>query len=365
MKRITTKTSLFGETLTFVVVLLAFIPVRAQYMSFFGDSTWQYHVTYITQPPEDYLNYPPEEPNKLGVYCRTLIYNYNKDAYYAEYGCYHCVPLHGGTPDGGLDWVLQEDALVSEDTENGRLYAGGYLICDMSLSEGDTFVYKGMCDLFYDGVYAKDRNTKEWIQLDTIRFTMMVDSVRYISDRKTIFLSLLDHQDDYFFGTGSGGGLSDYNLSIRFIEGIGPTYGIMSTGCMFPIADSLGNLTGRFKYFDPWLSLLQCAYRDGTLVYMAHEGLECNQTCVGVKEHQQVVMNLYPNPATQYVVLDMSTGEEMDGSVIVTDMLGRLCFQQKAEGTRVRIPVADLPTGIYFLTYTDGKRTVTRKFMKE
>jgi hypothetical protein len=89
------------------------------------------------------------------------------------------------------------------------------------------------------------------------------------------------------------------------------------------------------------------------------------EECVGLEDYPQAVMNLYPNPATQYVVLDMSTGEEMDGSVMVTDMLGRRCLQQKAIGTSVRIPVIGLPTGMYFLTYTDGKRTVTRKFMKE
>ena len=346
------------------VLLFALLSAHGQYMSYFGDSTWEYHVTYITQPPEDYLNYPPEEPNLLGVYCRTLIYKYTKDAYTSEYGYYYSVPLHGGN----YDWVLQEDAPLSEDTVNGRLYVGsigGYLICDMSLSEGDTFIYEGMCDLFYNGVYAKDLNTKEWIQLDTIRFTMIVDSVRYISDKKTIYLSLLDHLDDYFFGTGNEGRLSDYHLSIRFIEGIGPTYGIMSTGCMFPYADSLGNLAGRFKYFDPWLSLLQCMYKDDTLVYLVHEGMGCNQTCVGIKEHPQLIMNLYPNPATQYVVLDLSTGNEMSGDVMVTDILGKRCLQQKVEGVSFHISITDLPTGMYFLTYSDGERTVTRKFLKK
>lgn len=361
MRKNTTKTSLFRAALSLATVLIASNSAKAQYMSFFGDSTWQYHVTYITQPPEDYLNYLPEEPNLLGVYCRTLIFNYSKDSYHPLDDGYYCVPLQGGD----FDWTLQGNALLSEDTMFGRLYIGKrFLICDMSLSEGDTFRYDGICYYYYDGVYAKERNTKEWIQLDTIRFTMIVDSVRYVSDRKTIYLSLLDHQDDYFFGTGNGGRLSDYNLSIRFIEGLGSTYGITSN-CDYPHVDSNGNFNHWFHYFDPWLGLLQCMYKDDSLVYMADETLGCSQTCVGVQDYPQIVMNLYPNPATQYVVLDMSTGEEMDGLVVITDMLGRQCLQQKAEGIRVQIPVAGLPTGMYFLTYTDGKRTVTRKFLKE
>ncbi|MBO4504671.1 MAG: T9SS type A sorting domain-containing protein [Bacteroidales bacterium] len=76
-------------------------------------------------------------------------------------------------------------------------------------------------------------------------------------------------------------------------------------------------------------------------------------------------LHLYPNPATQYVTLEMSEGEEMNGSAVITDLLGRVCHQQKAEGTQCRIPVADLPTGMYFLTYQDGGKTVTKKFLKD
>ena len=209
------------------------------------------------------------------------------------------------------------------------------------------------------------------MQIDTIRIGMLVDSVRYISGRKNIFLSLLDHQDDYFFGTGNHGLLSEYNLSIRFIEGIGPTYGLLDWNCfrqnMFNIHN--GIVPTAFYYLAPPLGLLQCMYKDDSLVYLVHEGLGCDQSCFGFQEgcleYQQSYMNLYPNPATQYVVLDMSTGEELDGQVVITNMLGKQCRQLKAEGPNCRISVADLPTGMYFLTYMDGKRKVTRKFLKE
>ena len=102
---------------------------------------------------------------------------------------------------------------------------------------------------------------------------------------------------------------------------------------------------------------------------MVNENLGCDQSCfgyqdVGLQQYPQSYLNVYPNPASQYVVLDMSTGEEMDGSIVITDMLGRLCTVQKAEGTKCQIAVSDLPTGMYFLTYSNGKRKVTRKFLK-
>ena len=349
MKNITTRTSLFGAALTLAAVMFALNHANAQYMSFFGDNTWEYHVTYLTNTPEDYLNYPPESqsPTPLNVYCRTYKFKYRKESLSVSNHYYNI----GFDINSFPHW-----ACVYEKIDYGHLYAdtsgvgydsdAGVLICDMSLNEGDTFVLKDPC-LYYGSF--------DWSS-DTIGDrAMIVDSVRYIAGRKTIFLSLIDHLDDYFFGTAYSDQLSNYNFSIRFIEGIGPTYGSLP-GCRSGLYEA---------DLYPSLGLMLCMYKDDSLVYMADETLGCTQTCVGVEDYPQAVMNLYPNPATQYVVLDMSTGEEMDGSVVVTDMLGRHCFQQKAEGTSVRIPVTGLPTGMYFLTFTDGKRAVTRKFMKE
>ena len=344
MRKNTTKTSLFRAALSLATVLIASNSAKAQYMSFFGDNTWEYHITYLTNTPEDYLNYPPESQSltPLNVYCRTYILNYSKHSVSGV--THHYYPYND----------FQQWAHVYENADDGRLYVdtsgvgydsdAGVLICDMSLNEGDTFVLKDPC-LYY--------GTFDWSS-DTIGDrAMIVDSVRYIAERKTIFLSLIDHLDDYFFGTTYSDQLSNYNFSIRFIEGVGPTYGSLP-GCRDAVSDLY-----------PSLGLMLCMYKDDSLVYMADETLGCSQTCVGVQDYPQIVMNLYPNPATQYVVLDMSTGAEMDGLVVITDMLGRQCLQQKAEGIRVQIPVAGLPTGMYFLTYTDGKRTVTRKFLKE
>lgn len=369
------------------LLLLALLPARGQYMSFFGDSTWKYQYTIVTQPPEDYLEYPPETPNDLGVYCITLSSCLSKNRFsntdLLPYSPQHCDQYISG---GGIYSCHDHESeshssywngynRLFEDTVQGRLFDSGYLICDMSLSEGDTFVHKGICSewyephLWYTGSDL-DPNLFE-IQIDTIRIEMIVDSVRYIAGRKNIFLSLFDHQDDYFFGTGNHGLLADYKLSIRFIEGIGPTYGLLDVRCQ---RNNLYNIQHgitptAFYYLDPPLGLLQCMYKDDSLVYIAHEGLGCDQTCwgyqVSLPEYDQSYLNLYPNPATQYVVLDLSTGEELSGTVSITDMLGKLCIQQKAEGTNCRIPVSDLPVGMYFLTYMEGKKKVVKKFLKK
>ena len=73
------------KIVTSTFLLLGILSVHGQYMSFFGDSTWEYRVTYITQPPEDYLNTPPQEPNQLGVYCVTFSYRFQKN-HHPSYG---------------------------------------------------------------------------------------------------------------------------------------------------------------------------------------------------------------------------------------------------------------------------------------
>lgn len=368
--------------LSATILLFGLLNAHGQYRSFFGDSTWKYQYTLISRPPQDYLDYPPETPNSLGVYCITMSSCFSKDKIinhhllpYSPINCdqYLCdlfSQCHDHDGEAHPEVWQNEGQQLYEDTVYGRLFDNGYLICDMSLSEGDTFVYKGLCGVWYSN--PPDTPIAPNQPDDTIRFSMIVDSVRYCEGRKNVFLSLLNHQDDYFFGSGNQGLLNDYNLSIRFIEGIGPTYGLLDTWCVFR---NLYNMNHGFPnvyyhYFGPQLGLLQCMYKDDSLVYMVNENLGCDQSCfgyqeVGLQQYSLSYLNLYPNPATEYVVLDLSTGEEMDGSVMITDMLGRRCLQQKAEGTKCQISVSDLPVGMYFLTYTDGKRIVTRKFLKE
>lgn len=324
------------------VFLLLLLPTaQGQYMSFFGDSTWEYHITFITNPPlDDYPFFPIGDPSFLGVYCKTYIYYFNKHnetwwgGYFLDQSLYDFPDIPPGS------------TYLSEDTTTGRLYGGsGYLICDMSLSVGDTFVYSEGVEPHWLSEPAGDRN-------------MIVDSIQYLSGRKTIFLSLLDHHDDYFFGSESP--LQNFNFDIRFIEGIGATYGLFPGLSNMPAIPVDLNLR-------PYLALMLCLYKDDSLVYLANENLGCNQTCiyVGLEDYLHSYMNLYPNPASSYLVLDMGTGQEMDGEVTVQDMMGRVCLRQHASGRSCRISVADLPAGLYMLTYLDGKQNITRKFIKK
>ena len=342
----------------FSVFLSVMFSGQAQYMSFFGDSTWEYHSTYLTNPPEDYLNYPPESqpPTPLNAYCRTMVFSYDKGSF--DDSTHHYLT----TPHGG--YVLCHS--VYEDTVYGRLYVDSYcwadypqtyksiLVCDMSLSEGDTFVLED------NGAYPGPNYAYQHWDYDTIGDrSMVVDSVRYIDGRKNIFLSLIDHQDDYFFGTDYAGQLSNHDFTIRFIEGIGPTYGLLP-GRRAP--------HGAID-LHPSLGLMLCMYKDGTLVYMADENLGCDQTCVGVEEHSPLVTTVYPNPTDDHLHIELSGGEI--AKVALYDLQGRVVTGAGAHagapqrGGNVTINMRSVPAGVYLLrvTGTDGKE-YQRKIVK-
>ena len=68
-------------------------------------------------------------------------------------------------------------------------------------------------------------------------------------------------------------------------------------------------------------------------------------------------MRVYPNPATDYVVVE--TGEESQGGVLtVSDAKGRNLTTHAVEGGICRIKTAQWPKGVYFLTFisNDGQR---------
>ena len=94
----TTKSTRFGAALAFVAALFASFPAHAQYMSFFGDSTWKYQYSVITRPPQDYIDYPPETPNALGVYCITMSACFSRDNINSNHHYKSSCHEHDGEP---------------------------------------------------------------------------------------------------------------------------------------------------------------------------------------------------------------------------------------------------------------------------
>jgi hypothetical protein len=317
MKKSTTKTSLFGAALALAAVMFAASPAKGQYESFFGQESWEYATAFhpITKSTADY------DPHLL--YCLTNIYHFSSsDTVTIDGKVYY---------NSSVDGYWYRPVKLREDTLYGRLYSlidgREFLMCDMSLNVGDTFRLPVSRDYDYD---------------ETMR--MLVDSVTFVNSKKVIHLSAVSESDAYWWFSFLS--LEEaYNISLRFMEGVGPMYGL------FP------------PYCDG--DVLLCLTKDDSLYYMTHPDIGCWQDYVSVSDYPEQSITIFPNPAKDQISVLFETDEEVEGSIVIRDMTGRVCRTFTVSGKNTSLNVSFLSQGMYFLTYTDGIRTVTRKFMKE
>jgi hypothetical protein len=76
-------------------------------------------------------------------------------------------------------------------------------------------------------------------------------------------------------------------------------------------------------------------------------------------------VKVYPNPAAQYVNVEISNTSGGSFKVEVMNMLGQQVSSQNVIGDKAVIDVAELAAGVYFVDcYRDGVKFATEKFVK-
>ena len=324
------------KLITLFALLCALLSARAQYESFFGRESWKYSEVHGLSCYMDEYN-----PEIACGCCETKEYFGHKT---------DTTIINGNTYfrcNGPLWDNFPEVLFLREDTVFGRLYmrtvldedSPEYLICDLSLSKGDTFPLP--CVFTYWPGWS-----------DTMK--MVVDSVRFTSGKKVIDLSLVyDEYDElshkaYFYNQENSHYYSQYNISLRFMEGVGPIYGIYPTT-------------------HPYLGLLLCLHKDDTLFYMTHEDMGCNQFAIwDVTDYPLSSMSVYPNPVGQSITIDFNEDMVIAGSVLIRDLVGRVHKWFQVTENHVIMDVSFLSSGVYLLTYLDeNNRKITKKIVKQ
>jgi bacillolysin len=78
-------------------------------------------------------------------------------------------------------------------------------------------------------------------------------------------------------------------------------------------------------------------------------------------------ISVFPNPASDNIMVSFSTDETASISTEIIDMIGNSVYVSKdetVEGVNNRkISTESLTNGIYFLKMSDGKNTVVKKFI--
>lgn len=90
--------------------------------------------------------------------------------------------------------------------------------------------------------------------------------------------------------------------------------------------------------------------------------------CAGVSELNGLTIDVYPNPTTGNIVLDI-VGESDGFAVSVVDMNGKSVYTETigsiSTGIRSTIDLSHVANGIYFLRLDDGNSFTTRKLVKQ
>ncbi len=82
-------------------------------------------------------------------------------------------------------------------------------------------------------------------------------------------------------------------------------------------------------------------------------------------EKQDLILNLYPNPTSQFITLDMNTSDLQNYSVQLTDMHGKLIQEIENLQSKTEMNLNNLPTASYYLILTKGKSVIeTYKIVK-
>ena len=189
-----------------------------------------------------------------------------------------------------------------EETSTGRLYRyfpmideEEVLLCDMSLTVGDTFYHIDSWGMAHPSV---------------------VESVSFENGRKVIRFAL-----PYL----------PWHDALTFREGIFPNN--------FPI--------GYLDYYDCENNLL-CEYKDGEQVFENPEYNTCYIDETSVQEQGQQQITIYPNPAKETMLIEGAKASEVQ----LYNALGQLV---KTVRDANEIPVADLPQGVYLVRIRDGE----------
>ena len=95
-----------------------------------------------------------------------------------------------------------------------------------------------------------------------------------------------------------------------------------------------------------------------------HPDLGCYQDVVGIEEHLEDALLLYPNPATHNLHLHFDGEQMRNGRCIISNVSGIVVKTVRCHENDWDINVSDLTPGLYFLRYEDAKGYTVKKFVK-
>jgi len=198
-----------------------------------------------------------------------------------------------------------------------------------------------------DPDYPESCSISQLIRLDTLTWS---DGTTRLAYRFRIFA------DNW--------GNSEGNYAYSWIEGIGSTTGFFSRqGYMHNL-----NFATHSPHY--WQELLCMMANDGELLYTgaSYEG-DCNlilDVLNATKNELQLESTISPNPASNFVQLDIDFSHKLkDVKYQWSDSRGKpITAWRSIQNHQQQFMLNDLPSGLLFLTISNGQQQITQKIIK-
>jgi len=85
---------------------------------------------------------------------------------------------------------------------------------------------------------------------------------------------------------------------------------------------------------------------------------------VGINNMQGSIFSLYPNPATDRIILETST-EAIKGELVILNLEGQKLITRQLTAPKTQIEISNLPKGFYFVRLTNDKTVTVEKIIKQ
>ncbi|MEW6469330.1 MAG: T9SS type A sorting domain-containing protein [Bacteroidota bacterium] len=82
---------------------------------------------------------------------------------------------------------------------------------------------------------------------------------------------------------------------------------------------------------------------------------------IGDAQPSLVYLSVYPNPANDYVFIELKDRTALSTTVSVFDLNGKQVRLQISDADKIKIDVSDLPPGIYLAEVQSGRSKAVRK----
>ena len=74
-------------------------------------------------------------------------------------------------------------------------------------------------------------------------------------------------------------------------------------------------------------------------------------------------ITVYPNPASDWLSVDLGSNENLPVRITLVDVCGKAVWYGKAESAMISIPVGEYVAGVYFLKMEMKQEALTRMFV--